>query len=388
MSEPDPVVVVGAGPVGLTLALGLVRRGVPVRVIEQRRRLPRDLRATTLQPPTLGMLAALGVLEAVEARGLQVQRIQLWDWEHHELLASLPFAHIADQTSHPYRVHCAQHELCDVLYEAVETAAPGTVRLDSACTGFVERGDGIEVHVQDGDDTEVLSASWLCGCDGARSTVRQKLGVDLRTYAGPDVFLTCETGLEVDDALERAAGVRIGPASFLFTHRGWALFMRLPTSVRWLFLADGGGPDAMTQQALEALTHALVPHGEVELRNRALYPVRQQLVDRWRVGRAVLLGDAAHSTFPVAGTGMNSGMHDAFALSGALPDGAIDAWEASRAAVIRQRVHAQAGTALSAVQAGGWLSRIARASNARRLAADPAAAREHLLRASMLDDRA
>ncbi|MCB9675836.1 MAG: FAD-dependent monooxygenase [Alphaproteobacteria bacterium] len=384
-----PIVVVGAGPVGLSVALGLLRQGYHVLVFEQRSELADDPRGTTLQPPTLEMLQHLGVLEAIEARSRRVDRVQYWAWDakRPERLADLDLGLLADDTPHPFRLHCAQPDLCRELHAAIEAIAPGTVHLGQKVAELHDRGDCVDVEIDERGRTRRIRASWLCGADGVGSGVRRKLELPVRRMSRPDVFFTCETDLAIDDALERRYGVRLGDAAFLFTDRGWALFMRMQHSARLLFLAS----ENHTSESLHAMTRALYgadPH--VQIGHRGVYAVQQQVAETWRKGRVLVLGDAAHTTFPVSGTAMNSGIQDGYALAQALPKGeeGVAAWEVERRTEVHARVNAFAGEAYRTLGATGLFTRFGRDRHLRAVSANAAAARNHLLRASMMEGRA
>lgn len=380
-----PIVVAGAGPVGLALALGLLRQGFAVLVFERRTRLATDPRATTIQPPVLEALADLGVLGAVDARGRRVTSLQYWDWgSERELLANVPLNAMRDVSAYPWRLHCTQPDLCAVLHEAVERELPGTVQLGSRVSGFIDRGDYVEVQVEGGGRPRTVRASWLCGADGAQSAVRKRLDTPVRQLAGVDTFLTCE----VATPMHQLRGVEIGDAAFLFTALGPALFMRMADCVRVLMLVDPEEGTASTRDPEAVARIVFGADSGVELRNRAVYTVQQQVATTWRQGRVLLLGDAAHATLPVSGTAMNTGILDGFLLAQALPHEArVEQWERERRTELEGRVDANALAAHRFLAADGWIARKNRRDYLTALGRNPTAARAHALRASLLEDR-
>jgi len=391
-SDQFPIIIMGAGPVGLTLALGLLRQGFAVLVFEQRPALAIDPRATTIQPPTMEMLRDLGVLEAVEERSRKVDNLQYWDWssKQPELLADVPLAHLESQTSLPYRLNCAQPHLCEELRDAVEALLPGTINFGTKVTEFTDRGDCVDVEITENGRTRTVRGSWLCACDGANSHTRHVLGLPMRKLTRTDVFFTCEMELDVDEVFQKHFGVVPGDASWLFTRKGWAMFMRMPASIRLLFLVEKSNAASMTQDALWEMTRAIFG-GDPELayRNRAVYTVRQQVAESWRSGRCLILGDAAHAVFPVSGMAMNCGMHDAFELARALPDdAAITIWEKTRRESVHKRVAGHSNSTYKAINANGIFSRFARNRHLRGLKKHPEAERDHALRASMMEYKA
>ena len=119
MSQNDAVVIAGAGPVGLVAALALARRNVPVRVIEAEPALTRDLRAGSFHPPTIDMLAALGVADDMHKDGIIVRHWQYRD-RFAGVVAEFDLGLLGDETDHPYRLHLEQHRLTPILLHHLE----------------------------------------------------------------------------------------------------------------------------------------------------------------------------------------------------------------------------------------------------------------------------
>lgn len=384
-----PVIVAGAGPVGLAVALALVRATIPVVVVDPRPCIPHDPRATTVQPRTLDLLEGWGVLDPLLRRGRIADRLQYWSWPRRTLLAELDLALLAGRTAHPYRLHVPQWEVCSAL----ATPLPGgTVRWRTRVVGFEDCGDHALVELLHEDGArETVRTPWLVGADGASSTVRRLLGV--QTTSGPkDVFLT----MEADRTLAEAMEPTLGACATLFDGHAWALWMELPETVRLLFhVGRGRRPaDAMSDEAvLERLARWLGPRGARSvgvraIRHRAVYTVQQRVAQTFRVGRAVLAGDAAHTAFPVGGTAMNAGLHDADALARALLDGserALDAYASERRQAMERRVLSQAAAVHHALGTSSLVGRWSRDRYLRSLRADPARATHHLARSAMLD---
>src|SRR5215471_11319893 len=118
MSTEQRVFIAGAGPVGLTAAANLVRRGVPVTVLEAGAALSRESRASTFHPPTLDMLADLGAADALIAQGLTAPRFQ-YRSKRHGIIGEFDFVGLADATRHPHRLQSEQLNLTRILYEAL-----------------------------------------------------------------------------------------------------------------------------------------------------------------------------------------------------------------------------------------------------------------------------
>lgn len=378
-----PILIVGAGPVGLTLALHLLREGFAVIVLERRPTLALDPRATTIQPPVLESLADLGILEAVDAKGRRVHGLEYWSWgKRRERLAHFSLDSLRDTTAYPFRLHCAQPDLVQVLYDAVEEAMPGTVHLGERVTGFIDQGNYVEVKVEAQGRTRSLRASWLCGADGTKSFVRSQLDLPMHRLPGSDTFFTAE----VDDLVPEVRGEGIGHAAFLLTPLGPALFMRMRDTARILLRMDGTRVDDKTPDLVAGIVFG--QDSGLKLHNRAMYTVRQQVAERWVDNRVVILGDAAHATLPVNGTAMNTGILDGASLAEALPDeAAVLAWQDVRRSEVTERVDVHANAEHQMLVADGLFATRSRREHLAGLQADPRAAREHLLRVSLLDDR-
>jgi len=183
-----PVLVVGAGPVGLATALSLAHQGVPVQVIEAEPALTLDQRAGSYHPPTLEMLAPFGVTEAMHEIGIKVPHWQIRD-RREGVIVEWDLGLIADLTPYPYRFHLEQHRLTPILYEKLKAFPHAQVRFS---TGFVDArqsGDSVTVSTTSGE----LTTPWLVGCDGGRSTVRKHLGMAFDGFTWPERFVVIST---------------------------------------------------------------------------------------------------------------------------------------------------------------------------------------------------
>src|SRR6266513_2996509 len=183
-----PVLVVGAGPVGLATALSLAHQGVPVQVIEAEPALTLDQRAGSYHPPTLEMLAPFGVTEAMHEIGIKVPRWQIRD-RRKGVIVEWDLGLIADLTPYPYRFHLEQHRLTPILYEKLKAFPHAQVRFSTGFVDATQRGDAVTVKTTSGE----LTTPWLIGCDGGRSTVRKHLGTPFDGFTWPERFVVIST---------------------------------------------------------------------------------------------------------------------------------------------------------------------------------------------------
>jgi len=397
----DPILVVGAGPVGLSLALGLVRQGVEVVVVDQRPGIPRDPRATTLQPPVLEAFADWGVLRAIQRDGRVIGDLQYWDWTSHTRLAAFDYGALEADTPCPYRVHLDQAGICQVLLEAIEAAAPGTVRWGHKAVGLEVHDDHVQLTTSArvpgsrDEHVAVLRGRWLCGADGNHSWTRRQLGIGWEGPSRRETFLTARLDREALRDLAVAGGERLAGVSYLFLRDDWAMVMDMPDHVRLLFRASGDGDEEVGRQAMEERSLELLGDAHRHLHALGLYHVQLRLASQLVKGRVVLLGDAAHAAYPVGGTAMNAGIMDAHHLSWALTHDvsgsdvadSVARYDSTRRAWALRYLLGETREAVDSLDAHWPWTRLFRNVALRRLDDTPEARRAHLLRLSMLGDR-
>lgn len=390
----DEVLIAGAGPVGLSLALALAQRGVRVRVFEAQPELSSEARASTFHPPTLEMLDAWGVAHALIERGLRVDVLQYWERASRERVAQFDYACIAGDTPFPFRLQCPQSLLTRLLLPALQATGCAQVHFNHRVIGFEDRGDHIMVRVESPDGIHVFYGPYLCGADGAHSTVRRQLGLrfDGMTYA--DRFLLVSTDYDFSRIFPG-----VGPVAYIFDPVEWVILMRQRDGVRVIFRVHEGEreTDVLRDEAVRArLAHLLEPWppDDAPVLSASLYSVHRRIAESFRVGRVLLLGDAAHINNPTGGMGMNSGIHDAHNLADKLakvmhgaPESLLSRYAEERRAAALALVQMRSDQNSRDMNARDPADRAERNRRLRAAAADPVQARAFLLRASMMDDR-
>ncbi len=383
------VVVAGGGPVGLCLALLLAEAGLPVTVVEAEAEVTRDLRASTFHPPTLDMLDPLGITPVLVAAGLPCPH---WQVRLHPAgdRAVFDLGAIAADTSHPYRLQCEQWKLSDAL----RARLAGRVEMlsGSRVDGFTQDDTGVTVMVERPEGRRAVRAAFLVGCDGARSTVRNGLGLAFVGETYPETTILATTTVPFEAHLEGLSNVtycwREGAGNFSL--------LRVPG--RWrvsIYPREDTPVEAqMTPEALDASLQAIVPQSErYDVLECRPYRVHMRMVERYAVGRVALAGDAAHVNSPAGGMGLNGGLHDAFELAAALtasldggPHEALLArYDRRRRPVARDEIMAQADRNRSRMRERDPARRRALLTELQAIADDPARLRAHLLRTSMID---
>lgn len=382
------VVIVGGGPVGLVLALCLGRAGVACTVLEAAAIAPPELRASTFHPPTLDLLDGFGLTDGLLAAGLKAPTWQV-RWHETGEAAVFDLGLLADDTRHPYRLQCPQDELVRLM-EAQARRLPSVRLVRGARVSSVEQHeDHVVVSYDHEGRPQQMACALLVGADGARSVVRGQVSerFDGETY--PETTLLATTRFPFESRLPGLSNV-----NYLWWEEGTFSLLALPGLWRVNFhLPEGTDLDAACRpEAVQALLERLVPGaGSAPVDECRQYRIHRRIVDRYRRGRVVLAGDAAHLNSPAGGMGMNGGIHDAFELACTLleiRDGAplelLDRYERRRLPIARDDIQRQADANRARMQARDPTARRAALTALQATAADPDAAREHLLRTSMI----
>lgn len=384
------VLVVGAGPVGLTMAALLAHRGIPALVVEERADIDPEPKASTFHAPTLELLDVLGVAEGLIARGLVADKYQNRDRER-GVVAEFDFGLLKDDTRYPFRLQCEQQRLCELLLERLADQALVEVRFSTRLDRFVDDGDEVTAHLVTADGSEVAErVGMLIAADGASSTVREQLGVEFPGTTYEDRYLVFLTDFPFEEVFDDLVLV-----NYISDPREFVVLLRAPQAWRVLFRAD---PELTEEQAFDPALAQQRLHGvyrrdeDYHVVHTQLYRIHQRVAEQFRVGRVLLIGDAAHLNSPIGGMGMNNGIHDAFDLARFLPDVVagreplthLDDWARRRRDVALEYVQIITDRNSKTLGERDEAARLATQQQLRETASDPVKAREWLLAASML----
>ena len=390
MADREPIVIAGAGPVGCVLALYLARAKIPVVLLERGATLPEDLRASTFHPPTLDMLESLDLTAVLIDLGVFAPTYQYRD-RRSGAHAIFDLAVLAGETRHPYRLQCEQYKLTRLICERLAAMPLARVQFGAQVVGFEPRANGIDVEVDTGDGKQRIAASYLVGGDGAHSAVRRQAGIEFEGMTYPEKFLVLSTDAALEAALPNLSGV-----NYVADGVEWCTILKTRTLWRVLFPADAGLTDEqlVADDAVQARLQALAPsHTPYRVEHRTLYRVHQRVASRFRSGRVLLAGDAAHVNNPLGGMGMNGGIHDAFALGVALQqaqhdadaDVALDQYCTSRRRVAADFINEQTARNKRQMEERDPQKRADHLAEMMAIAADPARARAYLMKSSMIE---
>jgi 2-polyprenyl-6-methoxyphenol hydroxylase-like FAD-dependent oxidoreductase len=323
------VLVVGAGPVGLTLGCELLRRGVRARVIDELEAPTQQSRATDLQARSLEILEAMGVLEDFVRASNRVEGVSFYGGG--ERLLRLGFGQI--DGPHPYLLSLPQAST-EAILRARLAALGGAVERGVRLVALTDHGDQVTATVATRQGEEEIRARWVVGCDGASSTVRRLLGLGFAGMNFAESFLIADVIAETELARDEVH-LFLHPAGFLT-----AFWLPERGLLRLFFDAHAGltAPPGLDDLRALVAERAHLPVRLAELRWTSLFHVHQRMVEAYRVGSVFLAGNAAHVHSPAGGQGMNTGIQDAFNLGwklalaseGLAGDRLLDSYHAER----------------------------------------------------------
>src|SRR6201998_3071225 len=341
MKQMD-VLIIGAGPTGLVLALWLTKLGVEVRIVDKTATPGTTSRALAVQARTLELYRQLDLADEVVRRGHKTPSVNLW--VKGKNAAHLHFENVGSGlTPYPFLHIFPQDEHERLLIERL--GALGVfIERDTELLGFEDKGEFVVARLRGRDGNEEgCEASYIAGCDGARSSVRQTIGAGFP--GGPFWHLVYVAAVEAEGpTIDGELHVDLDESDFLavfpLAGEGRA---RLIGTVR-----DERAEHADTLK-FEDVSERAIQNLGVQVRRLnwfSSYHVHHRVAQQFRKGRAFLLGDAAHIHSPAGGQGMNTGIGDAVnlawklaaVLAGSAPDNLLDTYETERIGFARRLV--------------------------------------------------
>ena len=343
-NEAD-VLIVGAGPTGLTAANVLARGGVGFRIVDAKAGPTEESRALWVQPRTIEYWDKVGLARRALDRGQTMTDIHL-------LIDGEPSGSIAfggqgeERTPYPFGLVLEQSKSERLLLEGLEEAG-GRVEWNTELTGLSQDGGGATAVLNRADGTEeTVRASWVVGADGARSAVRNSLGLELEGETYDDGFFLADVDMEWDKGHE--------DLYLDLTDDGFLAFFPMQGEGRFRIIGSltpdlKAKHDRHEEVGLEDIRAIVEGESGVAARLTGsrwvtTYRIHRRMVDRFREGRAFIAGDAAHIHSPAGGQGMNTGIADGYNLAwklaavvkGEAGPRLLDSYEAERLPVARR----------------------------------------------------
>ena len=357
------VLIVGAGPTGLVLALWLARLGVRVRIVDKADEASVTSRAVGVQARTLELYQQVGLAETLVDRGRRATAANLW--VSGRQVARAPLGDLGEGISpYPYVLIYPQDEHERLLIDRLR-ASGIEVERSTELRGVEDSADGAAARLERaGGGVETVRVAYVAGCDGAHSAVRESSGIGFAGGTYEHVFYVADaeaTGPAVNGEIHVALDTTDFLAVFPLKADG---HVRLVGTVREEAAQKG------ERLAWEDVSRRVIGWMKIDVARVnwfSTYHVHHRVAERFRSGRAFLLGDAAHIHSPVGGQGMNTGIGDAVNLAWKLAavlqrraDAAIlDTYEPERIAFARRLV-ATTDRAFTAVTSSGALARLVR----------------------------
>jgi 3-(3-hydroxy-phenyl)propionate hydroxylase len=328
MQHDNRVIVVGAGPVGAVTTLALVRKGIPVTLVESLPDAAEDQRAATVHPPTVEMLVELGLEKEAFSEepsgGMSAPLFHFRDRRTGELFAVFDINLLKGEIPYPFVLQWEQYKLVHAALPHIRASGLGEVRFSARLTGLEQHADHVDATVSnEAGESEKLRARYVIGTDGASSTVRRLAEIEFEGFTYPERFIKIGTTFDL-----LAANESFCTRNYFFDPDEWLNLFKVkgygpPGIWRGVLPVPAHESDeaAMSPEAVQRRLQGIHPkRGDYDIPYHALYAVHQRVAKTFNKGRVLLAGDSAHVNNPIGGMGMNGGIHDAVNLAEKLAD--------------------------------------------------------------------
>jgi 2-polyprenyl-6-methoxyphenol hydroxylase-like FAD-dependent oxidoreductase len=303
------VIIAGAGPVGLSLGLTLAGQGVESIILERNDRPEPYSRAILIPTRPLDILQSWNLADVAKTTGIFNSRIEAYSAESGDVAMTIDFSELEDISPHAGFLFLPQDRIEALLHGAVQSSGHCKVFFGTTVSGFSQDGQGVTVEAISGGSRVRLRCQYLVGCDGAHSVVRKHLGLSLdgKTYQTRVLIADIAFSQHVSLPTPRIAFKAAGPLVLLrFDKTRWRVVGTVD--------AREGDEAARSKQGVAVRVRMLAGDVPFDLLWSSTFQIHSRAVERLRVQRVVLAGDAAHLSSPAGGMGMNSGIEDAYNL--------------------------------------------------------------------------
>ena len=298
------VLIVGAGPTGLTAAVELARLGVEVHVIEKRKSGSGLSRAVGIMPASLDLLEPSGVSEHLRSEGIKFRKVRVFN--RNNLILELPIS--SGIRSDEFILGLPQDRTEFFLRKSLETLG-GKLEFNSNLAGFVEHADFVEANLEDGRTTE---CNYLIGADGIGSTVRKVAGINFPGFDLPETWSIADVYLENWPHADAFVGCKVN---------GGKVVVVVPLEAARCRIISN------TPSSLDTLP---LPVNISKIRRQGTFKISIRQAETYQSSRVFIAGDAAHCHSPVGGRGMNIGIADAVNLAQKIASGDVSGYSQER----------------------------------------------------------
>ena len=394
LKKKERVLIAGAGPVGLIAALKLSQAGIPVTVVEKENQLLDDPRAATTHPATLEMLDEIGMADEAEKQGLVCDEFYFWDRPKNEIIAKFNHRLLASETKFPYVVQCEQFKLAKLALSKLKNYSDSSILFAHEVIGVEQDTDKVTLIVNGPNGEEAATGSYLIGCDGGRSIIRKSSNIDFEGFTYPERFVVYSTPFDFEAA--RGCCYR----NYYADPDEWSNLFKVsgdgpPGLWRAVFPTDMSQADeeVLSDKAVQLRMQKFFPKdSDYEITHRNVYTINQRVAKKFRHGRVLLAGDAAHLNNSIGGMGLNGGIHDAINAAdkiikiwqGEADETSLDIYDIQRRTTTHEFTQAQTIANKKRLEAKDAQTRKKNLAELKEMALDPTRAKKFMMGTSML----
>lgn len=387
------VVVVGAGPVGVVAAIAAAQKGFKVTLLESTKEVDHNPRAATTHPSTLEFIDQVGLIDEFIEQGLVARYFQFWDRDTKTRVAQFDHDLLKDETKFPFVVQTEQHKLVLMGLKRLATFPDVSYQFGITVTNLQQGPDQAILTTEHDGEIGQITADYVIGSDGGKSTIRKLLNIEFEGYTWPERFIVLTS---IHD-FEKSMGCCY--RNYFAGSNEWANLFKVTGDDykgRWRAVF----PARTDESDEEALSDASAQKRIIELEeecslesivHRNIYNVHQRVAQKFRVGRVMLAGDSSHLNNPIGGLGLNCGIHDAMELVSSLEDirnGAddtrLDLYEKRRKTLNVQFIQEQTIVNKKRLEEKDPLARKQRLDELRKIEADNQLQKQFLMKSSLL----